>query len=287
MIIINRPYVFLLFTLLAFFAPLLLFGTSQTFIVVVPFTILIWFIARWQEIGGIKEKSNLVEMILALGIYLSNLVRNALAFSEGFQGLGLFDMLIAFIAVCIAFYGFKGLKKFILPTAYLSILIVGYQLEFAITQVAFLENSLAHLMASILNVFTITASANNNLVTLHSRQGNIYYLLVDAPCTGIKGMLAYGSLAILMILDVKTTFKRKALWAFIGMIGTFFVNILRLFSIFLSAYLLEIETALTLHTYLGYSLFIAWVFLFWTIAFKYMPTRTEQGVFNQKPISAH
>jgi exosortase/archaeosortase family protein len=256
--------------MLAFFAPLLLFGTSLTFIVVVPFTILIWFIARWQEIGQIKERSNLFEMSLALTIYFLNLIRNAVGFSETFHGIGLFDMLIAFVAVCIAFYGFKGLKQFILPAAYLSILIVGYQLESAITQVAFLENFLAHLMASILNVFGIRASANNNLVALYSRQGNLYYLLVDAPCTGIKGMLAYGSLAILMILDTKSTYKSKLLWTALGIIGTFVVNILRLLSIFLAAYLLELDTAMSIHTYLGYSLFIVWVLIYWTIAFKHM-----------------
>lgn len=272
---VNRPYLFLLFTTLAFFAPLFLFGTSLTFIVVVPFTILIWFIARWQEIGEIKETSNYIEMLLAAGIYISNIVRNVLGFSEGFQGIGLFDMLVAFVVVCVAFYGFKGLKQFILPTAYLSILIVGYRLEFAFTEVAILENFLARLMVSSLNSFSITASANSNLVTLYSRQGNHYLLLIDAACTGIKGMLAYGSLAILMILDIKTTFKRKLLWTVIGTLGTFLVNIVRLFSIFLAAYLLEIETALAIHTYLGYSLFIVWIFMFWAIAFKYLPTRTE------------
>jgi len=271
MMIFNRPYLFLLFTMLAFFAPLLLFGTSLTFIFVVPFTILIWFVARWQEIAKIEKRSNLPEILLGLGIYVSNLMRNALNLSAGFQSIGLFDMLIAFVAVCIAFYGFRGLKEFILPTAYLSLLIIGYQLEFVITEVALLQDFLAQLMASILGFFSISASANRNLVTLYSRQGNLYYLLVDAPCTGIKGMLAYGSLAILMMLDIKATYRRKLLWTAIGVIGTFLVNILRLLSIFLAAYFLEIGTALAIHTYLGYSLFIVWVLIFWTIAFKYLP----------------
>lgn len=272
MITINRPYLFLIFTMLGFFAPLLLFGTSLTFIVIVPFTILIWFVARWEEISEIRETGNLVEILLAPAMYFLNLVRNALGFSNGFQGIGLFDMLIAFVAVCLAFYGFKGLKQFILPTIYISILIVGYQLEFAIIEVSFLENFLAHLISSILNVFGIVTFTNNNLVSLYSRQGNYYNLLIDASCTGIKGMLAYGSLAILMILDIKTTYKRKLIWTAIGLIGTFIVNILRLLSIFLAAYLLEIETAVAIHTYLGYSLFIVWVLIFWTIAFKYMST---------------
>jgi exosortase/archaeosortase family protein len=216
--------------------------------------------------------------VLASGIYAFNIARNFFDISGGFHGIGLFDMLIAFIAVCIAFYGLRGLKRFTLPTAYLTIMVVGYQLEFAVTEVAFLENFLAHLMASILNAFKITASANNNLVALYSRQGNLYYLLVDAPCTGIKGMLAYGALAVLMILDVKAPYKRKIFWTMIGLAGTFLVNILRLLSIFLAAYFLEIATAMAIHTYLGYSLFIIWVMAFWTIAFKYMHKSKEENL---------
>ncbi|MEM3627177.1 MAG: archaeosortase/exosortase family protein, partial [Candidatus Bathyarchaeia archaeon] len=255
---------------------LAIFGTSFTFIVVVPFTVLVWFAARWREISEIRERSNLPEKILALGIYAFNIARNFLGFSEGFQGIGLFDMLVAFIAVCIAFYGLRGLRRFILPTAYLVIMVVGYQLEFAITEVAFLENFLAHLITAILNALGIMASANNNLVTLFSRQGNMYYLLVDAPCTGIKGMLAYGSLAVLMILDVEAPCKRKLLWTAIGLAGTFLINILRLLSIFLAAYFLEIDTAMAIHTYLGYSLFIVWVMAFWTIALKYMQNSKQE-----------
>ena len=201
---INRSQFFLLLLLLGFFNPitLLLFQTSLTFIVIVPFTLMIWFIARWQEITEIEEKSNYLEVLVGLGIYASNIARNAFS-SNGKPMFGLFDMLVAFISVCIAFYGLKGLKHFILPTAYLSILIVGYQLEFAITEVVFLENFLANFMVSVLNFFTIGASANGNVVTVQARDGNPYNLLIDAPCTGIKGMLAYGSLAVLMILDVK------------------------------------------------------------------------------------
>jgi len=248
----------------------------MTFIVVVPFTLMIWFIARWQEIAEIEEKSNYLEVLVGIGIYAANIVRNAFNLN-GRPMFGLFDMLVAFISVCIAFYGLRGLKHFILPTAYLSILIVGYQLEFALTEVALLENFLANLMVSILNFFTIGASAKGNVVTVQARDRNSYGLRIDADCTGIKGMLAYGSLAILMILDVKAPLKRKALCTVIGLAGTLLVNLLRLLTIFLTCYFLGIDAALAVHTYLGYGLFIIWVFLFWIIAFKYLLKPIEEA----------
>jgi len=273
----SRPYLFLLFTLLGFFNPITLFWfrISLTFIVTVPFTLLVWFIARWREIVTIREVGNRFEVLSGLGIYTLNIARNALSLDK-MPMFGLFDMLVAFMSVCIAFYGFKGLKHFILPSTYLFILIVGYQLEFMIREVAFLENFLAHLITSTLNLLTISASASGNVVTIHSKEG-IFSLAIDAPCTGIKGMLAYGSLAILMILDVKTTYKRKAVCTIIGLIGTFFVNILRLLTIFLACYFFGIEAALDVHTHLGYGLFILWVFVFWTVAFKYLLTPAERS----------
>jgi exosortase/archaeosortase family protein len=269
--------------LLALFNPLTLFitGTSLTFIVVVPCTLLIWFAARWDEIAGIGETSKLPEKLLGLGIYALDIAYNILTndiwgyryFVLGIPrgpdeiGFGLIDMLAAFLSVCIIFYGLRGLKHFKLPTAYLAILIVGNQLENMITEVAFLQNFLANLITSMLNTLGISTSVNGNLVTVN-RIGQP--LAIDASCTGIKSILAYGSLAVLMILDVKTTNKRKALSTAVGFIGTFLVNILRLLTIFLVVYFIGIDAGMTVHIYLGYSLFIVWVLIFWSIAFKYL-----------------
>jgi len=274
---ISRHYLFLVFVLLGFFNPVSLFllpYTSLTWFFVVPCTLMVWFLVKWKEIVAISEVSSNYEILLGCTIYFLNIVRNALSF-PGTRGFGLFDMLVAFISVCIAFYGLKALRHFVLPTAYLSIMIIGYQLEFAITEVAFLENFLANLMVSLLNILTIGASANGNMVTVYSR-GGPFQLVIDAPCTGIKGMLAYGSLAVLMILDVKATYRRKALCAIVGLVGTFFMNILRLLIIFVACYFFGIETAYEVHTYLGYSIFIVWVIVFWTVAFKYLlPSKKE------------
>ncbi|UCB60266.1 MAG: exosortase/archaeosortase family protein [Candidatus Bathyarchaeota archaeon] len=256
-------------------------GTSLTFIIVVPFTILIWLAARWDTIAQISDASRFWEKLFGVGIYAADIAFNVyindiwgyryfvLGIPRGPNevGFGLIDMLVAFVSVCIAFYGLRGFKHFKLPTAYLVVLVIGYELEYRITEVAFLQNSLATLMSFLLNALGIPTSASGNLVTVE-KLGQP--LLIDASCTGIKGILAYGSLAVLMILDVKATKKRKAILTSVGFIGTFLVNILRLLTIFIVAYFFGIEAGLAVHVYLGYSLFIVWVLLFWTIAFKYL-----------------
>jgi exosortase/archaeosortase family protein len=101
------------------------------------------------------------------------------------------------------------------------------------------------------------------------RVGETHNLVIDGPCTGVKGMLAYGSLAALLMFDVKAPLRRKVIATSIGLLGTLLVNILRLALIFLAVYFLGIEIGLLIHTYLGHSLFIAWVLCFWSIALRW------------------
>ncbi|MBO3810044.1 MAG: exosortase/archaeosortase family protein, partial [Candidatus Brockarchaeota archaeon] len=99
------------------------------------------------------------------------------------------------------------------------------------------------------------------------------------PCTGVKGMLAYGSLAALLVFDIKTSLRRKIIATLIGLLGTLLVNILRLALIFLTVYFLGIDAGLLIHTYLGYSLFIIWVLSFWTVAFRYLtPHKPDENM---------
>ena len=151
------------------------------------------------------------------------------------------------------------------------VLISGYQLEFYLEQVKTLQLFLAQLMNSLLRSLNVTSWVTGDIVILVDRTGfNTYNLRVDAPCTGIKGMLAYGSLAALLVLDANAPTRKKAIALSVGLIGTFMVNLLRLSAIFLSVYFMGIDVGLLLHTYLGYGLFTIWVVIFWSLAFKYM-----------------
>jgi len=180
---------------------------------------------------------------------------------------------VTFVGLWLAFFGAGSLRFFAFPTIYLVVLIVGYWLEFSIAEVKVLEDSLARFMSSVMAVFGIPSSAHGNLVTLDTPRGS-QALAIDAPCIGIKGMLAYGSLAVLTILDAKASLRRKALTTGIGLLGTVFTNLLRLMGIFLAVYFLGMDFGLLIHTYLGYGLFIVWIFIFCSLSFRYLLTPT-------------
>jgi len=211
-------------------------------------------------------KSKNWEIILGISILSANIARNFANLGE--SSFGLVDMLIAFITLSITFYGLKALRFFILPSIYILILIIGYQLEFSLAEVRTLEVWQANLMASMMQSLGVNTIVFGNIVGLYGTTA--IFFQVAGPCTGIKGILSYGSLSTMTILDIKTKITRIILIIGIGFSGTFLVNLARLALIFLAAHYIGIEIALAIHTYLGYGLFIVWVLIFWTIAFKYL-----------------
>ena len=275
---LSRPYAFVTLLLLSYFNPitLLWLGTSWTFIFVTATTLLIWIFVRWERLKNAESRGTLLEVLLGSALIVGNFARNFLGIlGEG--AFGLVDMFIVFIGVSLIFYGVKGLKMLSLPALYFVIMITAYRAEFALEEVRNLEYFMAGLMGSFVQLFGIEATVLDNTVMLVTPYG-AYVLQIDGPCTGIKGMLAYGSLATLMLVDLEGSGKRKLMVASVGLVGTFMVNLARLAVIFLTIYFAGIETGLALHTYLGYGMFLGWVLLFWAIAMPYISKSSVRAI---------
>lgn len=266
---IKRHHIFIIAILVSFLNPLTLviLGTSDTFTFVVTLTLIVWFWVKWDYFLNVKTVGRYYDILLGLIILILNFVRNFMNIGE--ISFGLVDMLVTYIALSIMFFGVRGLKFVYIPALYLLILVIGYRLEFVLEEVKSLEYFLAGLMSSFMNFIGINSVVHENIVDLNTPNSFIR-LQIDGPCTGIKGMLAYGSLAILMIVDVKSSINRKGIVISAGLIGTFVVNLLRLIAIFLAMYFLGTELGTLVHAYLGYTLFIVWIFIFWSFAFRFL-----------------
>lgn len=183
------------------------------------------------------------------------------------SGWGLVDMLLTFVAVVFALYGWKALKFFLPPAAYILALLAAYHVELSFSQVIALELWVTNLMAGLLAAIGIKAQTVGNIVAIYGAE--VYALEVTGACTGIKGVAAYGSLAALKGTDLPSSLASKIAVLGMGFGGTFLINLLRLSAIFLSSYYLGVQTGLVIHTYLGYSLFLVWVFIFWELVSRY------------------
>lgn len=267
-LVLEKHHLFLIALALSLVNPITVFwmDTSWTFTFAVLLTFLTWFLIKWESFLKVESKGSFYEIFFGVLLIAGNLVRNIVSTNS----FGIFDMLVVLVGLYSIFFGLRATRFFTPLIAYTIILLVGYQLEFLLEQVKILEYALASLMGSLLRGLNIVSWVTGNIVIMIDRIGETHNLVIDGPCTGVKGMLAYGSLAALLVFDVKASLRRKLIATSIGLLGTLLVNILRLTLIFLSVYFLGIDVGLLIHTYLGYGLFIIWVLSFWSLAFRYL-----------------
>jgi len=217
----------------------------------------------------LKSRSKYYEILIGILLLGVNFGRNMIVGGM----FGLTDMLITFISLYVIFFGIGSTKFFLPPSIYLGILIGGYQIEFIFPQIKGLEVWLADVMANIMVMVGAEINTIGNTVTIYGNE--IYALRIDGPCTGIKGITAYGALAAMLVIDAKSSINRRMFAVFLGFVGTFLINLGRLAAIFLSSYFISVEVALLIHTYLGYTLFITWVIIFWSLAFRYILSKSD------------
>jgi exosortase len=241
---------------------------NPTWIFVVIITLSAWMIIKWDSLKVLKNRSSVWEVALGVGVI-------AAVYAENYalhKVVGLIDMAVIAAAIALVFYGFRSARFFLVPAVYLGILIFGYWLEFNLPELVGLEIWEANLMAGIMQGLGITTTVSGNIVTLATPTGPLALQVANA-CTGIKGILAFGTLSSMAVLDIKLSPKRLVVILAIGFLGTFLTDLVRLASIFLTFFYVGVAAGETMHIYLGYSLFIAWVLIYWTISFKYLIPR--------------
>ena len=262
------------FFVVAFVASLLLpsllptVTENLTWIFVVVITLCAWLIIKWDALKVLKKRSNMWEVALGVGAIAAIYAENYALHKE----VGLIDMALIVAAITVAFYGFRSARFFIVPAAYLVILIAGYQIESSLPQVTGLELWEAGLMTSFMRSLGIHATLSGNVVTLPTPTGPLALQVANA-CTGIKGILAFGTLSSMAVLDIKVSYRRLVGILAIGFIGTFLIDLVRLASIFVTFFYIGVSAGETMHIYLGYTLFIAWVLIYWGISFRYLIPR--------------
>jgi exosortase/archaeosortase family protein len=191
--------------------------------------------------------------------------------------LGLVDMLVIFSALVVAFFGVRSFRLFWVPATYGIVLLLGYQIENAVPNYVALQDWMAGLMATSMRAIGITASVSGHLVTLN-KGVNSLQLDVESDCTGIQGVLAFGMLSTMGLLDLKPRLSRVIPIFALGFVGVFLINIARLLLVFVTFEFLGVAIGEQVHVYAGYFLFIVWVLAFWMMSLKYLgPPRPTTG----------
>lgn len=266
-----RSTYFIAAIFLAFLIPALIpgEGLDYPYLFIMCITLFAWFVMQWEKVKSLETKGRRWEVLLGLAAITADYAENAYFRSE----FGLIDMLIVFSALVAIFYGLRAFRLFWVPATYGIVLLLGYQLENNIPNYVALQDWMAGVMVSSMHLLGIPASAQGHIVALNTGPKTLL-LDVESDCTGIQGVLAFGMLSTMALLDTKPAKSRLAILLAIGFVGVFLINILRLIVVFLTFEFLGVDIGTTVHVYAGYVLFIAWVLVFWSLAFRYMTPRT-------------
>jgi exosortase/archaeosortase family protein len=241
-------------------------GIDTEFWIITVFVLLAWFVFRWDAVRAISRRGGRAEVLLGASLIAADYAFNWIRGSS----VGIVDLLIIFVGTIIAFYGYRSLKLFWVPATYGIILLLGYQVVNLDPSLGALQDWLAGVMASVLNALGISSTVNGEVVSMSSSNGSPILLDVGGPCTGIQGIIAFGMLSTMALLDLKPTMSRLVPIFALGFVGAFLINIVRLLLMFLTYEFTSLDVAITMHIYVGYIVFIAWVVAFWAIAFRYL-----------------
>ena len=113
----------------------------------------------------------------------------------------------------------------------------------------------------ILKTLNIPATlVGSNVFSLTPLNSSAIFLSVIPACIGIYGVSTFSILiAVTLIEDPSSSLRTKLFWAIGGVIGTFFLNLVRVSFIFVVIYYFGYENWPVIHAPIGYALFLTWV----------------------------
>lgn len=263
-------------------------GLDYQYFFITVIVLFAWFIIKWDRVKEISQKGGKAGILLGSSVIAADYAFNALRGSS----VGIIDLLIIFLGTVIASYGFRSLKFFWVPATYGLILLLGYQIENLTPNYVALQDWMAGVMASTLSAMGISSVASGHIVSMSTPSGTPLLLEMAGECTGLQGILVFGILSTMVLLDFKPKRSRIIPIFAIGFAGAFLINIVRLLVVFLTFEYFGVGLGNAMHVYAGYTIFIVWVMVFWVFAFRYLvpaqgasPKRNGDGATGNLPSS--
>lgn len=259
------------------FAPLLLiqfFGYVRYggfFPQLIPLYAFLLLLIKKDKLSVFTE-ANRVYQIMGLTLMLASFfVYYAVAFFYPHpQFYGIANYTVYVVGLFLAFFQVSALKESLsilfLVVGATSSGVVGKWMEF------YLEPAVPYfvqIMGFILGVLGIPAElVNPTTFAVRMPTGKRLPLGFEAGCMGIYSFLTFAIVIVVTMMEDPSTLRTKLLWSVGGIIGTFFVNIIRVSLIVVVIYHFGYEGWAKIHTPIGYVLFVAWLAFFFLIFSK-------------------
>jgi thaumarchaeosortase len=181
-----------------------------------------------------------------------------------------------FVAIIWLFFKDHGLKIFSVSAFFLGGVGIFYMIDtfypngtFTVLQALVPITTVG--VASILNLSgydTRTFSGIDNTLGLYaSNRSNSYSAYIAWSCAGSHSLFLYSFMIMLFLRGTSISQKRKIFYVVLGAAGTFFVNILRIVTIYILGIHGGNSPAKLFHEFYGEFFFIAWMFIYLSLIY--------------------
>jgi exosortase/archaeosortase family protein len=233
----------------------------------------------FSDPGRLSRFAGLILMVSSLFVYYA-----VALFYPKAQFYGVANYTVYLVGLFLAFFPVSALKQsfttLFLIVGATAITFVGKWMEFLFEPAV---PFFVQIIASILWVLGISAKlVNPTWFILQTRGGETLPLGVAAGCIGIHSFLAFSLILVVTMMEDPSSLRTKVIWSVAGIIGTFFVNLVRVSLIFVVIYYFGFERWGEIHTPIGYALVLLWLAFFFLIFSKRQDLLRKLQTFRRK-----
>jgi len=186
---------------------------------------------------------------------------------------------VFFVASIWLLYGVRGLNAFSVSAFFVGGVGIFYMID------TFYPNGTFTVLQSLVPITTSGVAAILNLLGYETEilpageeglflkvgmgGGKPYEAIIAWSCAGSHSLFLYSFMIMLFLRGTSISRMRKIIYVAVGAAGTFFVNILRIVTIYVIGSNSGDSPAKLFHEFYGEFFFIAWMFIYLTIVFLF------------------
>jgi thaumarchaeosortase len=188
------------------------------------------------------------------------------------------------VGLAVVFFGARAIIGIITAVVFSAGMLIMYLLDSffpygALGPLQFWANFIVAGVALLAGVFGLPIYGFSNSLTILGKHGT-YRLFVFWPSVGVHSMLIYSLVMILLAVKLNAPLRRKLIYATLGVTGTLFLNVTRIFVISVYAYLYAASSQSldAFHNSIGEIIFPIWILAFIVIVLNVeqrLSARTE------------
>lgn len=262
-----------MFYILAFI-PLLFTLYFNAWVLVIAFYGFVFLLLKSQQLQSSKEAKPIQRVFGFILIISSFLVYYALALvvpTAAFYGAA--NYIVFLLGLFLFFFALSALREAFAPLFFIaaatgSSTVADWLEPFLSPYLGDIANLIVNILRTLGMNASISYDSSIPLISLTSLSGNFVIAAFAYGCIGIFSTLVFSIILVIVLFEDPSSWKTRLSFSFVGVLGTFALNIVRVTLIFMTDYFYGAEAGATVHYVIGYALFSAWLAIFLYVYYK-------------------